>query len=115
MHSLWELSGAEIVTSVFAAEEARRNLSTVEQRHRLEEFLARTRIVEEADVSVLPASVLLPEKDKPILAAAIGCGATHLITGDRAHFGVWFGETIGNLTVLPPATYLESRKTQEPG
>jgi hypothetical protein len=58
---------------------------------------------------MLPPDVILPEKDRPILAAAIACGATHLITGDRQHFGVWFGQRIGSLTVYPPATYVDMR------
>jgi predicted nucleic acid-binding protein len=31
--------------------------------------------------------VLLPEKDRPILEAAIHCKATHLLTGDIKDFG----------------------------
>lgn len=123
----WDIPGAELVTSSYAAEEARRNLPRDDQRARLDSLLRRTRIVFEADDAELPADVLLPEKDRPILAAAISAGATHLITGDRAHFGVWFGNRIGPLIVLPPAAYIdlrierqetrkrEARKSEEPG
>jgi uncharacterized protein len=34
--------------------------------------------------------------------------ATHLITGDASHFGVWYGKTIAGMLVLRPAAYLEA-------
>jgi uncharacterized protein len=122
----WEIPSTRLVTSLYAAEEARRNLTKPDQRKRLELLVAVIRQVAEANPANLPADILLPEKDRPILAAAIASGATHLITGDRAHFGVWYGKRIGNLLVLPPAAYVderherqrlrrEQRKQQEPG
>jgi uncharacterized protein len=110
---LWDIPGAEMVTSTYAAEEAKRNLKSDDQRKRLDVLLWRTRLVAEAEASVLPADTILPEKDRPILAAALSAGATHLITGDRAHFGSWFGKTIGTLKVLPPAAYIEERAEQQ--
>ena len=122
----WQIPSTRLVTSLYAAEEARRNFTKPDQRKRLELLLALIKQVAEADPAILPADVLLPEKDRPILAAAIASGATHLITGDRAHFGVWYGRKIGGVTVLPPAAYVderherqrlrkEQRKQQEPG
>ena len=49
----------------------------------------------------------LPEKDAPILAAAINARVDALVTGDKRHFGALFGRRIGNLLVLPPANALE--------
>ncbi len=46
---LWKLPNAELVTSAYAAEEARRNLPAADQRARLEDLLAQTRIVTESD------------------------------------------------------------------
>ena len=40
------------------------------------------------------SGVNLPEKDQPILAAAFKARATHLLTGDRRHFGECFGKRI---------------------
>jgi hypothetical protein len=54
----------------------------------------------------LPQGIALPEKDAPILAAAMAAGATHLITGDRRDFGAHYGKTIGGVLVLPPRDYL---------
>ena len=49
----------------------------------------------------------LPDKDKPIFAAAVTSGATHLLTGDFRHFGPYYGQTIGGVHILPPAHYLQ--------
>lgn len=43
------------------------------------------------------------------MSGAISSGATHLITGDAAHFGVWYGKTLAGILVMRPASYRESR------
>ena len=58
----------------------------------------------------LPAGVELPEKDVPILQAAIAADTSHLITGDRRDFGRYFGEELGGVTVVTPRQYLETRE-----
>ena len=110
LREFWTLPGAELVTSAYAWEEAYRNLKTREQIERLMALAPGLRIVQERGPWALPADVILPEKDRPILAAAILSGATHLITGDATHFGVWYGKRIGSLLVLRPAAYLQSRQ-----
>jgi predicted nucleic acid-binding protein len=42
----------------------------------------------------------LPAKDQPVLAAAIAARASRLVTGDRAHFGPLFGQTIQGTRIL---------------
>lgn len=42
----------------------------------------------------------LPDKDAPILAAAVAAQADILVTGDRTHFGHLYGKVIGGLRVL---------------
>jgi len=54
----------------------------------------------------LPRGVALPEKDVPILLAAIEARATHLLTGEVRHFGSYFGQRIEGILVLPPGEYL---------
>jgi len=109
LRELWTLPDAELVTSQYAWEEAHRNLSRREQWDRLHALAPTVRLVREQGTWALPADVILPDKDRPILSAAILGGATHLITGDATHFGVWFGKRIGNLLVMRPAAYLRSR------
>jgi uncharacterized protein len=103
---LWELADVRLVTSAYALEEARRNLSDAEQLVRLDGLAGTMEIrVEESD-EPLPEGVALPAKDRPILGAAIRAGATHLLTGDVRHFGRYFGQTVGGVHILPPGDYL---------
>lgn len=44
----------------------------------------------------------LPDKDRPVLAAAVGLGCDVLLTGDRTHFGKLFGMTIEGVAVHSP-------------
>jgi hypothetical protein len=37
-----------------------------------------------------------------VLAAAIRGGCAALVTGDRTHFGRWFGKTVGGVTIHSP-------------
>jgi hypothetical protein len=54
--------------------------------------------------------VELAEKDAPILLAAIGARATHLLTGDVRDFGRYFGKRLGGVLVLTPGEYLRRRE-----
>lgn len=53
------------------------------------------------------AVLALAEKDRPVLAAAIrsGCGA--LVTGDRTHFGRFYGKTLGGVAIHSPQSLAE--------
>jgi predicted nucleic acid-binding protein len=104
---LWKLADTVLVTSHYAAEEARRNLENVDQRSRLLQLMLSVQRVPDCLVGKLPAHVSLPEKDRPILLAAINGLASHLLTGDRQHFGKLYGKTIVGVLVLPPADYPE--------
>ena len=44
----------------------------------------------------------LPEKDQPVLAAAIRLRCHVLVTGDVTHFGKGFGKTFGSVTIYSP-------------
>lgn len=109
LRELWTLPETQLVTSEYALVEARRNLSGIDQRRRLEALAPQVRITHEGGAWALPPDVILPEKDRPILSAALVSGATHLITGDRTHFGAWYGKQVGGVTIIPPAIYLQSR------
>jgi predicted nucleic acid-binding protein len=105
---LWKLPGAELFTSAYASEEARRNLQS-DQRARLEDLLARTRIVPESDAP-LPSGVRLPDKDIPILKAAIAAEATHLVTGDVKDFGRYLGQKIAGVLIVTPADFVRGSR-----
>ena len=104
----WRLRGVALCSSRYAIEEARVNLEEEAQRERLERLATKLEIFEAEEASV-PAGISLPQKDRPILAAAIAARATHLITGDVRHFGAYFGKRIGGVLVMTPAEYLRGR------
>lgn len=115
VNRLWLVPGAELVTSAYAIDEARRNLSAAEQRSRLDRLLARVTRVPTAVMLPRDLSAIdLPEKDRPILGSALHCAATHLITGDWKHFGPYFGVRVHGLLILPPALYLRDVEPQLP-
>ena len=106
---LWKLSGVELVTSEYASEEARVNLPDDAQRRRLEKLLETVQVVATVSMRALPRQVDLPEKDRPILLAAVEARATRLLTGDKEHFGAYFGKVIAGVHILPPGEYLRAR------
>jgi predicted nucleic acid-binding protein len=63
------------------------------------------KVVFEVDPT-LPCLIDLPEKDRPVLMAAILIKADYLITGDSTHFGKYFGQTINGVKICRPRYYL---------
>ena len=102
--ALWKLKNVALYTSAYALEEAKVNLSEPHQKRRLSRLSQRLELVE-ADQFELPDSIYLPDKDKPILLAAIAARATHLITGDVHHFGNFFNKAIGGVLVVSPRAF----------
>lgn len=51
----------------------------------------------------LLASIPLPEKDQPVMAAAILGSCDALVTGDRTHFGPLFGTVFQGVALYSPA------------
>ena len=102
---LWKLREVVLSSSRYALEEARANLSNEVQRTRLVRLEGKVRLFD-AGERELPHGVALPEKDVPILLAAIEANAKHLLTGDIRHFGSFFGKKVEGILVLPPGDYL---------
>lgn len=110
---LWELEGTQLVTSSHALEEARRNLAEAQRQERLQGLVEAVDVLEVLGVSPayrLPAEIRLPEKDRPILAAAVQARASHLLTGDVEHFGPYFGRTVAGVLIQRPGIYLDERE-----
>jgi predicted nucleic acid-binding protein len=103
---LWDLPNVELMTSEYAVEEARRNLDEASQRTRLDRLVDGLKRIGAVPDRALPGDAVLPEKDRPILLAAIDTGSTHLLTGDTTHFGKLFRRRIGGVLILRPAEYL---------
>lgn len=71
-------------------------------------------LIERCELAPVPSRVqsaswnpLLPEKDRPVLAAAIRLQCEILVTGDRTHFGALFGRTIDGVTIHSPRSLAE--------
>jgi predicted nucleic acid-binding protein len=108
---LWQLEDAELLSSAYAVEEARRNLALDRPPGviRLERLTPKLTLVNPPGGLGLPAYVRIDIKDRPILVAAIHGKANFLLTGDGRHFGHLFGKRIDGVTVLRPAQYFERR------
>ncbi|EFI35279.1 conserved hypothetical protein [Desulfonatronospira thiodismutans ASO3-1] len=76
-----------LMTSELACEEARRNICIKfpDCLPRIEELCRSIHIV--SHVHEMDCPLELPDKDKPIFMAAVQGRASHLLTGDLAHFG----------------------------
>jgi uncharacterized protein len=110
---LWKLRDVVLLSSPYAIDEARSNLETDQQRRRLDSLIQSVVIATTTVEVHLPASIALPAKDEPILRAAIYAHSTHLLTGDRAHFGKYFGRTIKGVNIQSPSEYLSIREMTE--
>lgn len=105
---LWKLK-VKLISSAYSVEEALVNLKQNEQCDRLESLVKDIVVIEGHREVVLPTEVELPEKDRPILMAAINAKATHLLTGGVTHFGKLFGKKVSGVTILLPGDYLRNR------
>lgn len=106
---LWRRADAALLTSAYAVDKARRNLSEDDQRRRLDALVRRCEIVPTPAAAVLPEELVLPPGDRVIFLAAMAAHASHLLTGDRTHFGPYYGRTIAGVLILPPSAYLRGR------
>lgn len=104
---LWQLEDVLLCSSRYALEEARINFTEEDQRARLTKLSAAVRLFD-AGERKLPRGVSLPEKDAPIVLAAIEARATHLLTGDIRHFGPYLGKKIEGIAVVLPVEYLKT-------
>ncbi len=106
-----EAAGHELWADAYVFEEARRNLAAKAPNGLpvLEAMAARIRIAALlAGNALLPDTMVLPEKDRPVLAAAIQHRCDMLVTGDRTHFGTLYGKTIRGVSILSPAMLAEA-------
>jgi predicted nucleic acid-binding protein len=108
---LWQVAKkghCELIASQYVIEEAIRNLDQREHLDKLNRYLSQVNIVAEADPSI-PCPIDLPDKDSPVLMAAIAAKADYLLTGDVTHFGKYFGKTIMGVSISTARDYLMSK------
>lgn len=98
-------AGHVLVADAYVVEEARRNLVAkgASALTDLDTLLA--------GVEVSPfrrgrlsqdAAARLPEKDRPVLAAAVRLRCDALVTGDGRHFGALYGQAVDGVTIHSP-------------
>ena len=104
-------AGHILCADEYVLAEARRNL----ERKGAEAVTDFARLRDEIDLAPfrpteLPQRVAaaLPEKDQPVLAAAIRLRCDVLVTGDRTHFGKLFGTTIEGVVIHSPRSLAEA-------
>jgi uncharacterized protein len=97
--------GHTLVADGYVVGEARRNLEA-KFPEAMEDFENVLKAVEASATvsSPLGASIApgLPEKDRPVLAAAIQHRCQILLTGDKTHFGSLYGQTINDVEIHSP-------------
>ena len=65
-------------------------------------FRAISRLASPPALSIPSLALLLPEKDRPVLASAIQHRCQALLTGDKTHFGRLYGQTIAGVFIYSP-------------
>lgn len=100
-------AGHELRADGYVVEEARRNLALKSPGsvRELDSLSSRIELAPVASPSV--TTLPLPEKDRPVLEAAIRSRSDILLTGDRTHFGRFFGTKIEGVEILAPAMLAE--------
>lgn len=108
---LLQARGHEGWADAYVVEEARRNLAAryPEDVALLDALLSGLHVASgyRRDPE-LEARLPLPEKDRPVLAAAIQRHCSALVTGDRTHFGALYGQTVQGVTIHSPRSLAEA-------
>lgn len=103
-HSCW--------VDEYVVAEARRNLH-LKNAQALSDFEALLRKLKTTDARTLAlvewtSLDWLPEKDRPVLLAAMRLHCDVLVTGDRRHFGAGYGKMVGGVTMHSPRSLAET-------
>lgn len=111
---IWQLDAVRLITSDYVMAEVQRNLPRVDQIERLRTLLRSVQILSFDELPDIEEAAALPAKDRPVLAAAVQARAAHLVTGDKRHFGPWYGKSIRGVRITPPTDLLSVFRQQRP-
>lgn len=101
--------GHALVAEEYVYQEARRNLAAKAGAVALQDLDAILNVIElrgtKRIISAAQArdAQWLPEKDRPVLLAAIALRCDALVTGDKTHFGAGYGKSFAGVTLYSPA------------
>lgn len=104
-------AGHECWADGYVVEEARRNLvaKAPEGVPALSALLTRVRLAAaQPHPAALEVTAAIAEKDRPVLGAAIRLECDALVTGDRPHFGAFFGKALGGVKIYSPRLLAEA-------
>ncbi len=108
-------SGHTLVADAYVVEEARRNLEAKFPAS-LKDFEVLLHPLESSATvrCFLPPGIApdLPEKDRPVLAAAIWRGVAVLLTADTTHFGPLYAKTVEGVTIHTPASLAQHLRNE---
>jgi predicted nucleic acid-binding protein len=106
-----QIRGHECVADEYVIAEVRRNL---EQKFpvALPDFEKLVRAISclpsPPALSIPSLDLLLPEKDRPVLASAIQHRCQALLSGNKTHFGRLYGQTIAGVSIYSPQGLAEN-------
>jgi len=100
-------AGHILVVDEYVVTEARRNVAVKGGPSAVDVLDALLTLIERGHVRYPTGPVgsvqWLPEKDQPVLLAAMALKCDALVTGDRTHFGPGYGKTVNGVKVYSPA------------
>ena len=95
------LKHVEAVTNPHAVEEAGRNLGIKRPQHSADfKKLIKRVHISNTFAFINDPDIQLSKEDIPILGGAVGSRCTHLWTGDKRHFGKFFGKTVEGVVIV---------------
>lgn len=111
---LWQMKEVRLITSNYVMGEVQRNLHRADQIERLRGLMRSVRVVSFDRPLDLPEAMELPEKDHPVFVEAAQARADHLISGDKKHFGPWYGKVLRGVRITAPTELLAVLRLRRP-
>lgn len=106
--------GHTLCADDYVVAEARRNLDLKAPDSSLQDLLAQVDVAPFEATELPPyLAARLPEKDWPVLAAAMRLRCEALVTGDRMHFGALYGKTVDGVSIHSPRSLAEAVLTKK--
>jgi predicted nucleic acid-binding protein len=91
---------AELISNIHALRETERNLDSKKPQFSASLNLLKKRVLILNRIASVCTEIR--DKDKPILGGAVANRCTHLLTGDKRDFGIYYGKTIEGVKIVSP-------------
>lgn len=97
-------AGHECWVDGYVIDEARRNISVkaASQMQSLDALLSKVHVAVTSAARLGAGIESLTEKDRPVVAAAKALSCEILVTGDRTHFGRFYGRLLHGVRIYSP-------------